>query len=137
VYKQKVKSSGTLIGLAMGGLFFILAMLVAVAATSMLIYRKTMGIEQGSYGVVLASLVSSFVGGLVTVSIAREKPLLMSLVSGGIHFILLLLLKLSFFNGSFSNVFLTMIVVLCSSVVAGFGKIGKNKKRYSLRRRRI
>jgi putative membrane protein (TIGR04086 family) len=137
VYKQKVKSSGTLMGLAMGGLFFILAMLVAVAATSMLIYRKTMGIEQGSYGVVLALLISSFVGGLTTVSIAGEKPLLMSLVSGGIHFILLLLLKLSFFNGSFSNVFLTMIVVLCGSVVAGFVKIGKTKKRYSVRRRRI
>lgn len=137
VYNQKVKNSGVTMALVMDALCFMLIMSVTVAIISMLILRQAIGTEQGIYGVVLALLLGSFVGAFTAVSITAEKALLVSLAGGVVNCVLLIVIKLAFFEGPFSNMLLTILLLLGGSVAAGFVKMRKKGNGYSHRKRRV
>ena len=137
MHKQKIEFSRLAVGLLMGTLAFLIISLTILAAGSMLVLKQTMNLEQGQYCVALSLMIGSFAGGLTAVSIVGKTALPVSMASGGMFFALLLMMKLSFFNGQFSNVFLTILLVVGGSVAAGFVKIRKGGSEHFAHKRRI
>ncbi len=67
--------------------------LLLLAGLSFLMYRMKLGAAQASWGVMVIYLVSCAVGGFLTGKRAGSRRLLWGLVSGGLYFVVLLILS--------------------------------------------
>ncbi len=127
--KQISKPASIALGIAMSVGVTMLGSLVLAWFVS----KETLPEENLKYAVMLVTIASSVIGGLVATARAKERKLLISVLSGVGYYIVLLACTALFFEGQYSGLGLTGLLVLLGSVIVG---IFKNRGRTATGNRR-
>lgn len=100
---------------------YIVTGLVLVLLTTLL-YRFGMGTSIVSVGVVVAYLLSGFVGGFLIGKKKKEKKFLWGALVGGAYFVVLVVISLFVYGGiqgEIGNLFTTMVMCVGSGMIGG------------------
>lgn len=135
--KKRGKFTGMPAGLGMGLLTGMVISFVTIMVISTLIAGEKLEQQQAIYGSFVALLLGSFGGAWIAARIAEEKQMLVSIISGGIYFLVLMCITALFFEGMYENIWSTALLILGSSAAAGFAGIRKNNRGYRVKKSRL
>ena len=114
---QRVRSATVPSGLIRGVLVSAFMTLLAAAGIAMLIGKGLLKENGIGCGVMFTVITASFAGSILTGGTIKRSRLLLGLTSGGVYFCLLLVVNAMVFEGEYSGVFPTALLVLCGSML--------------------
>jgi putative membrane protein (TIGR04086 family) len=138
VTSKKVRGRATPMsaGIAWGVLVTVLTTVLLVAALVWLVLANKIDVAQLGYYIMGILILSSFLGAIVSGLKIKRRWLLVSVVVGGIYYLLLLLMTAFVFGGYFRGVGVTGAMIMLGSV-ASWGlcvkmnaSAGKHTKKY-------
>ena len=108
--------------------------ILGAAVSSWLLVSEKIGESNLGYVIAILLLVSSAVGALVASSVIRQKRILVCLISGSMYFLSMLGINALFFQGVYSGVGESALLILAGSFSVALlglnnGKKPKRKKR--------
>ena len=113
----------------------LLVMTALLVAISILILEGTIGENMHFYMCASILTVSSFIGSMIACKVIREKIIVACLLNGALFWVMLAAINVILFNGEFSNIVPTTLLILGSCFGAGLVYLQINsKKRYSQKR---
>lgn len=121
-------------GLLIGGVCALGGTLVLSAVLAKLVDIETIPQDKIGYGIMVLLLVCAFLGANVACGKIKRQYLIVSVISAGIYFAVLISITALFFGGQYSGVGVTAILVLCGSLLAALARSGKGEGR---KRRKI
>lgn len=136
MFMKRKSHTGMPAGVVMGlltGMLVTFALTMVVAA---LIAEQKISHQQLPLGAVAILLLSSYIGALVAVNVASEKRLLVGLASGGVYLLALMCWTALFFDGAYRNVWISVLVVMGSSIAASLTGAHRKTKGYGTKKYR-
>lgn len=124
-------------GLAVGALISILVTVGICVIGGWMIGCEMMEQNKIGYCSITALLASSILGSMVASKKVQRKRLLITLVSGGIYYAVLVAITIIFFDGSFQGMGVTFITVLVGVLVSALLPNGSRKARTGSRLKKI
>lgn len=124
-------------GLAVGALISILVTVGICVIGGWMIGSEMMEQNKIGYCSITALLASSILGSMVASKKVQRKRLLVTLVSGGIYYAVLVAITIIFFDGSFQGMGVTFITVLVGVLVSALLPNGSRKARTGSRLKKI
>lgn len=121
-------------GLLAGGICSLTGTLVLSAVLAKLVDIEKVPQDKIGYGIMVLLLVCAFLGANIACGRIKRQYLVVSAISAGIYFLILICITALFFGGQYSGIGVTAILVLCGSVLAAFARSGKGERR---KRRKI
>ena len=123
-------------GLTLGGIASLGITMAGAAVIAKLLETERVGESMVGYAVMVLLLGSSFAGTWISQRRIKRRLLLVSLLSGGIYFALLLSITALFFGGQYEAVGVTGLLLLGGSGTALLlaGRIGRGVERKKRRR---
>ena len=120
VTRQKVtgRASSVPSGLAAGAAVSMAVTVIICSLAAWLITSEIIPQKQIGYCSLAALLLSAILGSMTAMSRMKRKQLIVSLMSGGIYYGLLMGVTILFFDGSFQGMGVTLVAVLVGSVIA-------------------
>ena len=109
-------------GLLAGGICALGGTLVISAIIAKLVDMETIPQDKIGYGIMVLLLVCAFLGANVACGKIKRQYLIVSAISAGIYFVILLSITALFFGGQFSGVGVTALLVLCGSLLAALAR---------------
>lgn len=134
--RNQMKATSAPITVGVGVLLSFVITVLAAILIAMMIIGERMDQNQIHLGSAATLLLASFVGTFYVVITMGEKRLLFSAVSGGVYFLLLLLVTLLCFEGVYANVWQALIMVIGGSISAGIIKMNSKKTSYRIWKKR-
>lgn len=138
--KQNIRTSMSVpIGLLQGGACSLLTIGIICGFFAELIDGEILPASAMNYGTTTALLCASILGAWITCARIREKPLLICLLSAGVSFLTLIVIRILFFEGEFHRVGVTAWLLFGGSMVPallvsrGMARRKKNHKKYRSR----
>ena len=138
--KPNVRTSMSVpIGLLQGGACSLLTIGIICGFFAKLIDGGILPANAMNYGTTTALLCASILGAWITCARIREKPLLICLLSAGVSFLTLIVIRILFFEGGFHRIGVTALLLLGGSLIPallvsrGRGVRKKNHKKYRSR----
>ena len=138
VLNKKVSGRASSIpaGLAVSGVASMVTTLMVTAIGASLIARETLPQEQFGFCAIAALLLGSIFGAVTAVKRIKHRKMLVGVLSGVVYYIMLLGMTVLFFGGRFSGLGVTLLVVLCGSLIGallsskepGKGRIKNRRK---------
>ena len=132
---QKVTGRASSIpgGLAIAGVVSMITTVIIAVIGAILISREIMSQEHIGYCVMLALLVGATAGSVTAASKIKHRKALVTMLSGVVYYLVLLLVTTLFFGGQYRGMGVTLLVIICGSIL---GLILVNRKRDDGVRRR-
>ena len=127
--KPTGRASSMPAGLLTGGICALAGTLVLSAVLAKLVDMETIPQNKIGYGIMLLLLACAFLGANVACGKIKRQYLMVSVISAGIYFVVLLCITALFFGGQYSGVGVTAILVLGGSLLAAFARSGKGEGR--------
>jgi hypothetical protein len=114
-------------GLAAGAAVSVITTAGLTGVMALLLERETISWEGAGYGILVMLMLSAFLGALTACARIRRQWILVSLMSGGVYFGILLSVTALFFGGQYQAVGVTALLVAggcgCSALLmAGKGR---------------
>lgn len=118
------------VGLLTGGIAALLSTMALTAVLAKLMEGEILPEENIGYGVMIMLLASAFLGSAIACKRVKRQYLLTAGLSGVVYILLLLSMTALFFGGQYSAVGVTILLVLCGSLLAAmlFSREGKGRK---------
>ena len=127
------RASSVPAGLASGVVAAIAVMLVGTLVTALMIDREILRWAHSGYAVMATLILSSWIGAAVAAGKVKRRRLLICESTGGIYFVVLLVMTGLFFGGRFSGVGETGMLILCGSTLGVLMKYpvksGRNRRK--------
>ena len=123
---------GALVGIAAG----LGATILCIAACSWLICAEIIDETCIGYCIIATVLLSSFVSAWVTIKRTKNNNLIMCMITGSGYYAALLTITILFYEGQFTGMMETAMLVLCGSLcvfLCGFRENRKAKNRKKIR----
>ena len=122
-------------GLAVGVLWGLVIVLFGAAVLAKLIDANILQENAVGYGVMTILMLASYVEARVSYGKIKRKQLIVCMASGGLLFGILLGATALFFDGQYSAVGVTALLILCGSGLAAMHHPGRNRggKRQKIR----
>ena len=105
-------------GLAAGAPVNLTITITGALALSFMLSKERLLWENAGYAIMILLLLSSFSGTSIAISKIKRRRLLVSSLSCGIYFLILILTAMLFFGGAYEAVGVTLCVVLSGSASA-------------------
>lgn len=123
-------------GLAIAAAVSMLATLVIVVTGAVLVSNEIIAFENIGYCSMAAILLGSFFGAITAVSRIKRQKVLVGILSGGVHYLVLLSITALFFGGQYKGMGVTLLVVIGGSLLGvifsnrekGRGTTGRRRK---------
>ncbi len=137
--KMKMQGSSIPVGIAWGLLASVMVMLLCCAATAALVVSETIREGSMAYGALLTLLLSAGAGAVVAGLRVKGNYLPVCLGTGGVFYVFLLCCTGLFFDGSYTGMLPSALVILggCGVVALLMARSsmqsGKRKRKYRLR----
>lgn len=116
-------------GLLAGGICALAGTLVLSAILAKLVDMEVIPQDKIGYGIMVLLLLCAFLGANVACGRIKRQYLIVSAISAGIYFVVLICITALFFGGEYSGVGVTAMLVLCGSLLAAFARSGKGEGR--------
>lgn len=120
------------VGLAVGTISSILLTLACTTILAKMVDKGKIQWENIGYGIMVQTMVSSFVGAKIAYMRVKRQRLLICLLSGAIYYSVLIAIAAVFFGGQYDGMAVTALLVLAGCTSASllglrFGKTGQHK----------
>lgn len=116
---KSMKSKGTIpVAILIAVIVSLLVTVLGSSVVSFLIHRELIQETAMVYGVVILLLVSSYAGGVTGYGKAKEKRLLVSMLSALFYFLILMAMTAIIFGGKYSGIGVTGTVIFCGAALA-------------------
>ena len=130
------RASSIPVGLASGLGIAVGVTTLAIAIAAYLISNEYLPIESIGYCALFTLLVSSYLGAKVASGKIKRMRLQMSLICGGIYFLLLLMITAIFLKGEYKGVGATLFVVASGAILSAItGNSGQKQKQNGRRKK--
>lgn len=113
-YQNTGKSIPFAIGVGTG--ISLVVMMLGILITALLLMNETIKESAIGYGVMIITIVSAIAGCATTVTLARNRILVLSICTAFVFALLLLAITALFFGGQYNGVWVTMLMIIGSSV---------------------
>lgn len=134
-YQKNGKSA--VAAVSIGAVISIVLMLIGTMIIALLVMNETMTEKAIGYGVLAVTLIATFTGAYVALTIYKKKYLITSMSVSIVFALILLSLTALFFDGQFNGVPATLLVIICGGVsamlVAGKGRHRTKQHRKKLK----
>ena len=134
---KKVDISGIYAGIGVGQLVGTIIAIFGAVITAAVIAGEKIGEEQAVYGAAMSLLLGSFVGGLCASSVVGEKRMIVCLLNGAVYFVMWLCVTALFFEGTYENIWVTMLLILGTSGAAGLLATKGTKSTFKGKKHRV
>ena len=124
-------------GLAVGAAVSIAVTIFVCVAGAWLISAEVMPQEQIGYCAVTALLAAAITGGLTACGKIQRQKMIVCLLSGGLYYLILAVVTITFFGGDFRGMGVTFLTVLLGSVTAILLATGRKKQGRGVGRKKI
>lgn len=132
--KPTGRASSMPAGLLAGGICALTGTVVLSAILAKLVDMERITQDKIGYGIMVLLLVCAFLGANVACGRIKRQYLIVSAISAGIYFTVLICITALFFGGQYNGVGVTAMLVLCGSLLAAFARSGREEGR---KRRKI
>lgn len=105
------------IGLTIGTAICILLTVLISIVISKLISAEKMEWNQVGYGIMIMLLIASIAGAKTACTIIRRRKLIICASIGGLYWLSLLVITALFFDGQFSGMWVTGLIILCGGAL--------------------
>ncbi len=123
-YQKNGKSA--VAAVSIGGVISVVLMLIGTMIITLLVMNETITEEAIGYGVLAVTLIATYTGAYASLTIYKKKYLITSMSVSIVFALILLSLTALFFDGQFTGVPATLLVIICGGVsamlVAGKGR---------------
>ena len=135
ILNQKVTGRASSIpgGLVIAGVVSMITTVIIVVIGAILISREIMSQDHIGYCVMLALLAGATAGSATAAGKIKHRKALVTMLSGVVYYLVLLLVTALFFGGQYRGMGVTLLVIICGSIL---GLILVNRKRDDGVRRR-
>lgn len=123
------------VGLIAGGVFSLAGTLLLSAVLAKLVDTEIIPQERIGYGIMVLLLLCGFLGANEACRRIKRQYLIVSAISAGIYFLILLSITALFFGGQYSGIGVTAILILCGSLLAALARSGKGEGRKRRKKR--
>lgn len=116
-----------------GTVISVLVTVVCAGVVSALIHRELLSENSVGYAALVLLMVSAYLGALMACKSGQGIKLMISAVSGLSYFLLLIGMTALFFEGKYTGIGVTAMVIFCGAALAAFPKkehkrVGKRHK---------
>lgn len=118
-------------GFLWGAISSWISTLILSGILAWLIERNLLNHDYLGYGAMIILSCSAYITAMISHGKIKRQKLLVSMISGIIYFILLILMTALFFGGRFHGVMETALMIVCGSLLYAlldFSRIGKRRK---------
>lgn len=133
---QKItgRASSVPAGLASGAAVSVMTTGGLTVLMAMLLEQESITWEMAGYGILIMIMLSAFLGALTACTRIRRQRLLVSVMSGGLYFAILLSVTALFFGGQYQAVGVTALLIAggCTCSVLLTGRQGKRRTMFKL-----
>ena len=130
------KASSVPAGVAIGVCLSLAVMLVGAAVLAWLVASESVGEEMIGYGAMLILFTASVSGSWLSSMKIKRLRVQVSLITGGIYYLVLLAITALFFGGRYQGMGVTGILVMLGSGTASIlGLKGKNGRKVKTRKK--
>ncbi len=130
------KAAGMPMGILIGVMVSVMTTLICSAVLAWLISTEKMQADAIGYGVAVALLVASFIGALAAVARIKRLRTQVSLITGGVYYLVLLSVTALFFGGRYQGMGVAAIFVILGSGLTALLGIREKKSRKNKMRKR-
>ena len=133
---KSMKSKGSIpVAILFAVIVSLLVTVLGSSVVSFLIHHELIQETAMVYGVIILLLASSYAGGVTGYGKAKEKRLLVSMLSALFYFLILMAMTAIIFGGKYSGIGVTGMVIFCGAALAALPKKERSRggKRHKIK----
>lgn len=132
--KQSIKLGNLPRGITVGLIVSMISTLIGAAIAAWLLASEKVGEGSVGYIVLILLLISGFLGAMTSCNIIKQKRLPACIISGGVYFLCLLGINALLFQGTYSGVGESALVILAGVLSAALLGLKNDKKMKRLKK---
>ena len=126
---KSMKNTGSIpMAVLFGVCMSLLVTVLGSGGVSFLIHREVLSETAMIYGVIILLLISSYMGGVTGYRKVNEKRLLVSMLTALIYFLILMIMTAIVFEGKYSGIGVTGMVIFCGAALAALPKKERSRE---------